>query len=158
MRHYTTTMHTPIGPFTLVCDGESISAAGFTSRVEDLRLPDRDLAAVKRVPDLAEHSRAVAAYFDGDVSAIDGLPVTQPGSAFHLAAWHLLRQNPVGHAHQLSRAGNPPGASGRLTRGGDGLWPERRGPHRAVPSRAADRWWIGWFCLGRGAQAMAARS
>lgn len=93
---YATTMHTPIGPFTLVCDGDGISAAGFTERVEDLRMPHRDLSTVKRVPELAEYSRAVDAYFEGDVSAIDLIPVRQQGSSFHLAAWQALRQIPSG--------------------------------------------------------------
>jgi methylated-DNA-[protein]-cysteine S-methyltransferase len=96
MRVYTTTLHTPIGPFTLVGGEDGICASGFTDRVEDLRIRDCDPAAIERVQDLGEYSRAVAAYFDGDVSAIDGIPVTQQGSAFHRAAWKELRQIPAG--------------------------------------------------------------
>jgi methylated-DNA-[protein]-cysteine S-methyltransferase len=114
MKLYTTTIQTPIGPFTLVCDGDSIVAAGFCERYEDLRIADRDRVAVEPVADLGEHSRALAAYFGGDVSAIDRIPVRQRGSAFHLAAWQALRQIPPGMPisyHELAIRLERPGAS-----------------------------------------------
>ena len=114
MRLYTTTLHTPIGPFSLVCDDDGVCAAGFTDRVEDLRIPGSDPAAVKHVPDLAEYSRAVTAYFDGHVSATDDLHVTQRGSAFHLTAWQALRQirsgTPISY-HELAIRLHHPAAS-----------------------------------------------
>ncbi len=114
MKLYTTTLHTPIGPFTLVSDGDGICAAGFTGTIEDLRVPGGDPAAVKHVPGLGEHSRAVTAYFDGRLSAIDDIPVTQQGSAFYLAAWQALRQIPSGlpiSYHELASRLQHPAAS-----------------------------------------------
>jgi len=43
-------------------------------------------------------SRALAAYFAGDVAAIDGLAVEAAGTAFQSAVWQALRQIPAGQA------------------------------------------------------------
>jgi methylated-DNA-[protein]-cysteine S-methyltransferase len=53
----------------------------------------------------------MAAYFDGDVTAMDVLPVEQPGGAFRQAALKVRREVPAGqvitYAELAARAGNP---------------------------------------------------
>ena len=44
----------------------------------------------------SEAARALAAYFDGDLDAIAGLPTAANGTAFQLSVWAALRQIPVG--------------------------------------------------------------
>ena len=39
---------------------------------------------------------ALAAYFDGDIRAIDSLPIATEGTAFQKSVWHALRGIPAG--------------------------------------------------------------
>jgi methylated-DNA-[protein]-cysteine S-methyltransferase len=61
--------------------------------------------------DLGRLSAGVAAYFDGDLAAMDDLPVSQPGGDFHQAAWKVMREVPAGetitYAELARHAGNP---------------------------------------------------
>lgn len=108
---YATTLDTPVGALALLVRDDALVAAGFTS-VDDqfgrLRLP----AASPRVVDaLGPFSVALQAYFDGDVTAPDTLPVSQPGGGFRQAAWKVMREVPPGetisYAELASRAGSP---------------------------------------------------
>jgi methylated-DNA-[protein]-cysteine S-methyltransferase len=104
-----TTIKTPVGPLSLIGrDGVAV-AAGFGT-VEEItaRLDDAD---VRDVRDLGRLSKAVKAYFDGDVTALDDLPVEQPGGEFFQAAWKVMRDVPAGetinYAELAERAGRP---------------------------------------------------
>jgi methylated-DNA-[protein]-cysteine S-methyltransferase len=61
--------------------------------------------------DLGGLSRGVAAYFGGDLTAIDELPVDQPGGGFRQAAWTAMRRVPPGqtitYTKLAAEAGNP---------------------------------------------------
>jgi len=96
---YSTTLATPIGPFTMLAGDDGVHAADFTGCAEDLR-PRLDhehrASGIRAAADLAEYSRAVAAYFSGDLAAIDGIPVVQHGTPYLLAAWRALREIPAG--------------------------------------------------------------
>jgi methylated-DNA-[protein]-cysteine S-methyltransferase len=96
----TLTMGTPAGPFTVIASGGSVLAAGFTDDAgtllplvhPQLRPPggtgDADLDLI---------AKAVTAYFDGDVTAIDQVPVSQrTGGPFLAQAWDVLRGVPAG--------------------------------------------------------------
>jgi methylated-DNA-[protein]-cysteine S-methyltransferase len=109
------TVQTPAGPLTIVVSDEgAVRAAGFTTDVAQLlalvhpslRAPTRQRA------DLGAVSAAVAAYFDGDLSAIDTVPVEQrTGGAFRDRAWHVLREVkpglPVTYTAYAELAGHP---------------------------------------------------
>jgi methylated-DNA-[protein]-cysteine S-methyltransferase len=94
-----TTMTTPLGPFTMIGGDDGMIGAGFTATAEALhaalRLPLNGDPIVS-MHDLGEMSAAADRYFAGDVHAIDEIPVTQVGSRFQLSAWSELRKIPVG--------------------------------------------------------------
>jgi methylated-DNA-[protein]-cysteine S-methyltransferase len=48
-------------------------------------------------------SSALRAYFDGDLAAIDGLPVAASGTAFQTAVWRALRDIPRGETRSYSQ-------------------------------------------------------
>jgi len=104
-----TTLTTPIGELSLLARDDVIVAAGFGSPVEMAAQLDDDDLVIR--PDLGRLSAAVKAYFDGDLHAMDDLPVAQPGGDFHQAAWKVMREVAPGetitYAELAARAGNP---------------------------------------------------
>jgi methylated-DNA-[protein]-cysteine S-methyltransferase len=109
MTLHATTVSTPTGELSLLARDDVIVAAGFAAAdTMAARLPDEPLV-VRR--DLGRLSAAVTAYFDGDLSALDDLPVSQPGGDFHQAAWKIMREVKPGetitYAELAARAGNP---------------------------------------------------
>jgi methylated-DNA-[protein]-cysteine S-methyltransferase len=110
----TTTMTTPAGPLTIVEFDGRVRAAGFTSNVDELlSLVHPDLREVPRArPDLGLISDAVRAYFDGDLTAIDAVPVEQrSGGEFIGHAWAVMRQikpgAPLAYTDFARLAGRP---------------------------------------------------
>jgi methylated-DNA-[protein]-cysteine S-methyltransferase len=108
MNMSTTTIPTPAGPFTVVVsDPGAVRAAGFTTDVAEL-LPG---AVPRPRSDLGDITKAVRAYLDGDLAAIDGVPVEQPGGEFMAAAWRALRGTRPGdrltYTALAGRAGRP---------------------------------------------------
>lgn len=105
----TTTIPTPAGPLTIVAtDGGVVRVAGFTDDLAQL-LPG---VALRPRPDLGDISKAVLAYLDGDLTAIDQVPVDQPGGgSFLAAAWQALRESrpgePLTYTALAARAGRP---------------------------------------------------
>jgi methylated-DNA-[protein]-cysteine S-methyltransferase len=104
-------VRTPIGRFALVADEEGrLRAAGFTdghARMErSLRIGsgcDRPLVPASNPGGL---SAALAAYFDGDLSVLDRLPVETGGTPFQRDVWRALRRIPCGETRsygQLAR-------------------------------------------------------
>ena len=85
------TITTPVGPFTIVGRGDAVLAAGFTDDVEALRVP-----VSADDSDLDRLAKAAFAYFDGDLTAIDAIPVEQPGAPFLSEGWAALRAIPAG--------------------------------------------------------------
>ncbi|HKD99160.1 MAG TPA: methylated-DNA--[protein]-cysteine S-methyltransferase [Micromonosporaceae bacterium] len=93
-----TTIQTPVGPFTIVGQGKAVLAAGFTDDVAALTalihptLRPEDPTADDGGTDLGPAVDAVRAYFDGDVHAIDAVEVRQhSGGTFMEHAWQTLR-------------------------------------------------------------------
>jgi methylated-DNA-[protein]-cysteine S-methyltransferase len=104
-----TTLNTPVGELSLLSRHDVIVAAGFSpAAVMASRLPDERL--VLRA-DLGRLSAAVAAYFDGELGALNDLPVSQAGGDFYQALWKVMREVPPGetisYAELAARAGNP---------------------------------------------------
>ncbi|MEH6378433.1 methylated-DNA--[protein]-cysteine S-methyltransferase [Streptomyces sp. KLMMK] len=112
-----TTLPTPLGPFSLLTIEDGILAAGFTADPAALRaeLPppwrDGDPSAGAAPEPFAS---ALAAYFDGEVEAIDALPVVQSGSGFRAAAWREMRRVRPGTTvsyQELAASAGKPGAA-----------------------------------------------
>ncbi|MPZ27118.1 MAG: methylated-DNA--[protein]-cysteine S-methyltransferase [Micromonosporaceae bacterium] len=106
-----TTILTPAGPLTIVAteDG-AVRAAGFTADLSEL-LPAGQPETVRVRPDLGAVSETVRAYLDGDLAAIDEVPVQQPGNGFLATAWQALRESkagePLTYTELAVRAGRP---------------------------------------------------
>jgi methylated-DNA-[protein]-cysteine S-methyltransferase len=86
------TIDTPVGPFTIAGRDDTVIAAAFTDDVGALVAP----VPLNGDADIDRFTKAVAAYFDGDLTAIDAVPVEQPGGAFMQQGWKALRAIPAG--------------------------------------------------------------
>ena len=109
------TINTPAGPLTVVA-GESgaVRAAGFTEDVGELltlihpRLRDEAVP----VDDLGPVTAAIRSYLDGDLTAIDEVPVEQHSDGeFMTEAWRVMREikpgAPVTYSQFAELAGRP---------------------------------------------------
>ena len=111
-----TVVDTPIGPLSLLTHGGQLIAGGFTAQpaVMHARLapPLRALTLEPADPaDLPWLAKPVGAYFDGDLRALDEIPVHQPGTPSRQRLWAALRAVPPGttvsYTQLAARAGNP---------------------------------------------------
>ncbi len=111
-----TTVDTPIGPLSLLACAEQLIAGGFTADPAELHArlhPSlRGLARQAARPgDLPWLVKPVSDYFDGDLTALDGLATRQPGSAGRERLWAAMRAVPAGtvisYAALAAQAGNP---------------------------------------------------
>jgi methylated-DNA-[protein]-cysteine S-methyltransferase len=114
----TAVVDTPAGPLAVVVDDGVVVASGFTSvedqlsRLDDTLRARGTVAGSTRSPSsLGAVVDAVRAYVDGDVAALDRVPVRQPGGPFLQEAWRVMRQIPPGttwtYAELAAKAGNP---------------------------------------------------
>lgn len=108
------TVDTRLGPFTAVVDDEgAVLASGWTAELDELlpqvhpTLRPAELAA----GDIGRVADAIARYHDGDLSAIDDVPVRQRSGAFLEHAWDILRTVPAGapvtYTEYAAKAGRP---------------------------------------------------
>ncbi|MGW3788109.1 methylated-DNA--[protein]-cysteine S-methyltransferase [Micromonospora chokoriensis] len=111
-----TVLTTPTGPLSILAgpDGD-VRAAGFThDPAALLPLVHPTLRApLRQRGDLGPVSVAVASYLDGDLGAIDAVPVRQvTGGEFMAHAWQVLREvppgTPVTYTGYAALAGRPP--------------------------------------------------
>jgi methylated-DNA-[protein]-cysteine S-methyltransferase len=104
----------PIGEILLMHDGERLAALEFEDH-EDRR---RKLAArylddttFVRTDAVSHFGRALRAYFDGDIRAIDTLATLTLGTEFQAQCWAALRKIPPGetrsYLQQATMIGNP---------------------------------------------------
>ncbi|TDC28453.1 methylated-DNA--[protein]-cysteine S-methyltransferase [Micromonospora sp. 15K316] len=111
-----TVLTTPAGPLSILAapDG-TVRAAGFTDTPESL-LPlvhPTLRAPLRHRADLGPVTTAVRSYLDGDLSAIDAVPVEQrTDGPFLTHAWQVLRAvapgEPVTYTAFAGLAGRPP--------------------------------------------------
>lgn len=105
------TIDTPDGAFTLLVDAdERVLASGWTAE------PDAVIARVRTPPLRIETGTssvadAVRAYYDGDLHAIDAVPVAQHGTALQRAGWDALRRiepgTPLSYTAFAAELGRP---------------------------------------------------
>lgn len=109
----TMTFTTPIGPLTVIARGHTVLAAGFTEdrdQLIGLMHPDLRDAAESDDPGTDVIAGAVAAYFNGDLAAIDSVKVHQrSGGDFIGHAWEVLRDvhTPVTYTEYAKMTGRP---------------------------------------------------
>ena len=111
-----TVLSTPTGPLSILAgpDGD-VLAAGFTADPAAL-LPlihPTLRAPLRQRTDLGPVTAAVRSYLDGDLAAIDAVPVRQhTGGVFMAHAWQVLRAVPAGapvtYTGYAALAGRPP--------------------------------------------------
>lgn len=111
MNAYSSTVDTPIGPFTIVATDDTVLASGWTTDVSQLLSRVPAAAGAEPRADLGPITKAVLAYLDGDLSAPAGVPVRQHGGPFLAHAWDVLRTVPAGapvsYAGFAALAGRP---------------------------------------------------
>jgi methylated-DNA-[protein]-cysteine S-methyltransferase len=108
------TLDTAAGPFTAVVDDDgAVLASGWTADVDTLLpLIHPALRTTSRhVADLGAVSVAISRYHDGDLGAVDGVPVRQRSGPFLEQAWEVLRTVPAGapvsYTEYAAKAGRP---------------------------------------------------
>jgi methylated-DNA-[protein]-cysteine S-methyltransferase len=109
----TASIKTPIGSLVWIADSDLVLAAGFTT-VEELSLKlsneeqEREIKSSKAVGKVAD---LIAAYFEGELDALNAIEVRQPGSHFSQAAWKAMRKiksgKVISYADLAKRAGSP---------------------------------------------------
>lgn len=94
----TSTIATPVGPLTMIASDGVLHAASFSDQPEEVRarIDPSGRGELRGVPDLGPITDAVTAYFDGEVTAFDSLPVEQPGNSWFQTAWKAMREVPAG--------------------------------------------------------------
>ncbi|MEU0549233.1 methylated-DNA--[protein]-cysteine S-methyltransferase [Micromonospora sp. NPDC005979] len=111
-----TVLTTPTGPLSILADRDGqVLAAGFTpdpAALPPLIHPSLR-ASVRQRADLGPTTVAVRSYLDGDLAAIDSVPVRQhTGGEFMAYAWKVLRDVPPGapvtYTGYAALAGRPP--------------------------------------------------
>jgi methylated-DNA-[protein]-cysteine S-methyltransferase len=88
----------PIGTILLAFDGEAVRGLEFSDSEARLHRALRlhyGLYALSEAGD-CPFAAPIAAYFDGDLAALDGIPVATRGTAFQRQVWAALREIPFG--------------------------------------------------------------
>jgi methylated-DNA-[protein]-cysteine S-methyltransferase len=110
-------LDTPIGRLVLVADDTGhLRATGFTEgharmgKFLGVFTAERAREIVPRA-NPSGLTAALKAYFDGDLTVIDALPVAADGTEFQRSVWHALREIPCGETWSYSdlakRIGRP---------------------------------------------------
>ena len=106
---------TPIGELLVVTDDagtlRAVDWSDHLPRFAKLLRRHNGETALRDRQDGNAATRALQAYFAGDLAAIDTLPVATNGTAFQQEVWHALRAVPVGttvtYAELARRCGRP---------------------------------------------------
>lgn len=138
------TIDTPVGPLTVLADGDTVVAAGFTADADRLftRLPSAlQSEGYDTVPDLGATTKAVLRWLDGELDALDDVPVAQAGTSYQQAIWTQLQQVPLGetvtYGELAMRAGKPAAARAAGSACGANLIAPFVPCHRALRSGGA---------------------
>ncbi|NOT39012.1 MAG: methylated-DNA--[protein]-cysteine S-methyltransferase [Alphaproteobacteria bacterium] len=95
MQLFVERIKTPIGPLLITHDGKALANVAFADQ-EERRAGElaRDFPdpQVKRAPRATRIAATLARYFEGDIRAIDKLPVIAFGTEFQNRCWKALRR------------------------------------------------------------------
>ena len=91
---------TPIGKLTLMTKDGVLRALEFGDRVAELTRKAAPEVSAKPDPKI---DRAVRAYFDGEVAALDEVEVELEGTEFQRSVWAALRRIPAGETWTYAR-------------------------------------------------------
>jgi methylated-DNA-[protein]-cysteine S-methyltransferase len=104
---------TPIGTLALISRDQILLAAGFTTHDElipGLTQADRD-SDFKKANSLPVITDLLNDYFDGELRALDGIKVDQPGEKFSQSAWKNMRKvapgKVISYAELAKKSGSP---------------------------------------------------
>lgn len=91
---------TPIGKLHLLADDQVLVGASFNP------IKRVGIKTVSKIPAITE---LIEDYFDGDINALNGIKVSQPGASFSQAAWKAMRKvkGVISYAELAKRAGSP---------------------------------------------------
>ena len=106
------TVETPLGPVWLRVESGALSDLIFIDahrRSEEPGPADDAAAGSERMRRIAA---AVERYFDGDVDALDGIPVSLAGTEFQRAVWDAIRTIPAGETVSYQDIANAVGKHG----------------------------------------------
>ena len=108
-----TSKSTPVGTLNLIADGDLLLGANLSS-VRALKegldsiYSGSEFKEVKKIPVISD---LIDDYFDGDLIAINGIKVRQPGGTFSQAAWKAMRRIRPGkvlsYAELAKNSGSP---------------------------------------------------
>ena len=107
-------MPSPLGAILLACDGDALCALDYFDyewRMHDLLAPRYGPVKLARRYDPNGYRTLIAAYFDGDYRALDGIKVNGGGTPFQQRVWQTLRTIPPGqtatYGQIAERLGSP---------------------------------------------------
>lgn len=98
-------LDSPIGGVLLVTRGHALCSLDFAdcrARMESLLAARYGAAASAPARDPCGYAARVRAYFDGDLEALDGIPVETGGTSFQRAVWSALRAIPPGQTRSYA--------------------------------------------------------
>jgi methylated-DNA-[protein]-cysteine S-methyltransferase len=104
---------TPVGPLHMAVGPDGVAALGFGDHDALMTLLERSFGPleVERPTSPSPEARAVQAYLEGDVEAIDDVPVVQKGTPFQMKVWEELCKIPSGatltYGELAARIGRP---------------------------------------------------
>jgi methylated-DNA-[protein]-cysteine S-methyltransferase len=112
------TYPTPAGDLTVLAqhrdDRPVVVAAGFCPAADLIeRMPDVDTDDVRRADTLDSLDGPILRYLDGDLTALEEVPVDQPGTELQQKVWAELRAIPGGQTRtytELARSAGRPKA------------------------------------------------
>jgi methylated-DNA-[protein]-cysteine S-methyltransferase len=116
-RFFVEEVPTPIGALLLLSDAEGVlraldwaDCAARMHRLLRLHYGDGGVRLEERA-DVSVPRRAVETYIEGEISALDGVPVKTGGTAFQRTVWAALRAVPAGETESYgqlaARLGRP---------------------------------------------------